>query len=197
MSSTDSENRNALFLSPSIDSGNESCINLLSASDPSDTVALLTTFTTQRSPGEWLRLWEEYAGGRPAQLKVISIGDFTRSAAQQSGPSLADTSPIETVRNPSDLTGIGIAISEILGQWDSDKWENGPSQLVFCFDSLTVLLQYADLERVFQFLHVLLARLKTVDAVTHCHLDPSAHDEQTIATLRTLFDEVIEQSELT
>lgn len=199
MSSTDSEGQseptNILYLCPSSNgSGSESCIELLSVDSPPNTLALLTTYTNQQSPEKWLRSWEEYAGDRPARTKVISIGDFTRSAAQpsrESGASLGDSLPIETVGDPSDLTGLGIVISEFLGQWNSEKWEDGPTQLVFCFDSLTVLLQYVELKRAFRFLHVLIGRLKTVDAVAHFHLDASAHDQQTIATLRSLFDTVV------
>jgi hypothetical protein len=64
--------------------------------------------------------------------------------------------------------------------------------IVFCFDGVTSLLQYADLQRAFRFLHVVTGRVKTVGGVGHYHLDPEAHDTQTLATLKGLFDAVIE-----
>lgn len=61
-----------------------------------------------------------------------------------------------------------------------------------CFHSITALLQYADLSCVFRFLHVLTRHVDTVDGVAHYHIDPTAHDAQTLATIETLFDTVIE-----
>jgi hypothetical protein len=68
-------------------------------------------------------------------------------------------------------------------------------QIAVCFNSVTSLLQYADLQRAFRFLHVVTGRVKTVGGVGHYHLDPDAHDSQTLATLKGLFDAVVEVEE--
>ncbi len=70
-------------------------------------------------------------------------------------------------------------------------WAKNQNQTVICFHSLTALIQYADLQRVFRFLHVLTARIDLIDAVAHFHMDPGAHDAQTRNTLVQLFDAVI------
>ena len=72
---------------------------------------------------------------------------------------------------------------------DSDE------DISFCFNSITSLLQYADVQRAFRFLHVVTGRVKTVGGTGHYHLDPEAHDRQTLATLKGLFDAVIEVNE--
>ena len=64
--------------------------------------------------------------------------------------------------------------------------------IAVCFNSITSLLQYADLQRGFRFLHVVTGRVKTVGGVGHFHIDPDAHDAQTLATLKGLFDAVVE-----
>jgi len=97
------------------------------------------------------------------------------------------TTAVETISDPGDLIGLGIAISKYLS-----NWEGSPNQTVVCFHSLTPLLQYGNLQRVFRFLHVLTGPLKSIDAVAHFHLDPHAHDEQTINTLSQLFDVIVE-----
>ena len=87
------------------------------------------------------------------------------------------------VEEPADLTGLGITISERLTDWSPDS--------LLIFESLTVLLEYVDLKRVFRFLHVLVNRVKATGAVAHYHLDPGEHDDRTVATLTSLFDTVV------
>jgi hypothetical protein len=54
---------------------------------------------------------------------------------------------------------------------------------------------YADVETVFRFLHVLTGRLDGVNAVGLFTIDPTTHDEQTVNTLKQLFDGAIELRE--
>lgn len=193
------EPANTLILSSPATAGSEFCIDNLAVTDPADTVALLVTYPTQDSPKQWVQSWEQYTGDKPAHLNVIQVGDFTRSAASATttpAPQANGITPVETVNSPRDLAGLGIVISEFLGQWETERWTEEPSQIVVCFDSLTTLLQYVDLQQAFRFLHVLCGRLASVDAVAHFHLDPAAHDDQTITTLRHLFDTVIEDTTL-
>ncbi|GGL64608.1 hypothetical protein GCM10009039_23180 [Halocalculus aciditolerans] len=49
------------------------------------------------------------------------------------------------------------------------------------------------MERAFQFLHVMTVKLSREGAVAHYHLDPDAHDKQTVGTLTQLFDAVLER----
>jgi hypothetical protein len=61
-----------------------------------------------------------------------------------------------------------------------------------CFGSLTKLLQYVDLKTAFRFLHVMTRQVKQVGAVAHFHIAPDAHDEQTLATIQSLFDRIVD-----
>jgi hypothetical protein len=51
-------------------------------------------------------------------------------------------------------------------------------------------LQYSATDEVFQFLHTLDSHLDRFDATGHFHLHADAHDSETVATLRPLFDRV-------
>jgi hypothetical protein len=82
---------------------------------------------------------------------------------------------------PSDLTGQEIAVTEALA-----------ADTEVCFDSLTALLQYADRERAFQFLHSLGERCADSSARIHYHLDPDSADDRTVAALSTLMDAVVD-----
>lgn len=182
-----------LVLAPSLGShDDEACLDLLTVTEPRGQDVLSITIT--QSAETRVQLWDAHIDERPARAGVISTGEFTRSSstAARSPSSRQPIAPlqIETISDPGDLTGLGIAVSTFLSEWIESN-----NQIVACFHSLTPLLQYAELQRVFRFLHVLIGRFETMGVVAHFHLDPSAHDQQTISTLTQLFDAVVELDE--
>jgi hypothetical protein len=182
---------NALVLASADDPGlDELCPTLLLAEEPEETDLLWVTYTS--TPDACIRKWLRHADERPADLKVISVGDVMRSAAAaQSGGSRVPTrSAVDSLSNPADLTGLGIKISEQLQEWNDDG-----NRTVACYDSLTAALQYTDLQTLYKFLHVLTGRFETVDATAHFHLDPDAHDDATVNTLKSLFEAVVERAD--
>lgn len=184
---------NILLLAPALNPGEpEVCSDILTAADATKQNTLVVTYT--QSASEWAKKYEQHVGDLPEQLAIISVGEMTRSTAQPQSPQ-SDAFPgpmIEAVESPGDLTGLAIHISEYLQDWGTDKWNGGAPQMALCFDSLTVLLQYADLQRSFRFLHTLTGHISQYGAVGHYHIDPDAHDEQTLSTLYSLFDCVVE-----
>mgnify|MGYP000591950780 CR=1 FL=1 len=95
----------------------------------------------------------------------------------------ADDVTVKSVSTPDDLTGLGITLSQALSTHED---------AVVCFDSLTVLLQYVDTETAYEFLNALTGHLYAADARAHFHLDPAAHDTQTVDALASLFDAIVE-----
>lgn len=186
-----------LVESGATDSGRATtCADLLHRHSESPENLLWVTYT--RGPDEKLQSWRRHSDATPANLGVVSVGDTMRSAAAASaavgGPDAGTSSdetdggapnPVEAVENPSDLTGLGITVGQYFDAWGTDH----PTSL--CFDSITVLLQYVEFETAYRFLHVLSGRVSAAGAVGHFHIDPGAHDDQTVATLRTLFDAVV------
>lgn len=133
-----------------------------------------------RGPKAWLDEWHRYTGDVPAECTLISVADGTRSATAVEG-SVADGRIVYDVESPQDLTGLGITVGERLSSLSGDE------QLV-SFDSLTAMLQHVDIRRAFRFLHVLANRVDNLGGVGHYHIDPRAHDDQTLATLSSVFD---------
>jgi len=174
---------NVLLLSPSLGPGkNETCHELLTQTDPTETNVLLVSFTD--TPSDLVAEWDDFAGVSPSRGGIVSVGE---PGASVEDPAWA----VKSVENPADLTGIGIQLSEMLsGIANAAEVDDQP--IVVCFDSITSLLQYADLQRTFRFLHVVTGRVKSVGAVGHYHVDPAAHDDQDLATLKGLFDAVVE-----
>ncbi len=181
---------NVLFSTPSmayVPTGGclDACHDLGAGLDRTDLLAV--TYT--KSGEEWLSDWTAETGGLPGRTAVIGVEDTTRSvsASGTAGEVTGQDHVVKTAESPDDLTGIGITLSQHLGSWGSDDTET-----VLCFDSLTALLQYVPLERAYRFLHVLTGRTASVGAHAHFHIDPSAHDERTVATVTSLFDAVVE-----
>lgn len=183
------EASNVLLLAPSMgNDADELCLNLFAEADVSNTNAMMVTYT--KTPDSCAQEWADYVGKRPANMKILSVGDTTRSAATQSVSNTAHTAKpglVETIANPGDLTGLGIKVSEQL-----ELWKDTGNRSAICFHSLTPLLQYVDLQTAFKFLHVFTGRIANIDGVAHFHIDPDAHDTQTINTLKSLFDAIVE-----
>jgi hypothetical protein len=172
------------------------CADLLHC-HPDDRENLLwVTYT--RGPDEKLASWRRHADATPANLGVVSVGDTMRSAAAtsaaMSGPEAAESAdtngsrppnPVEAVESPGDLTGLGITVGRYFEAWGSEH----PTSL--CFDSITAMLQYTEFETAYRFLHVLTGRITAAGAVGHFHVDPAAHDDRTVESLKTLFDAVV------
>lgn len=169
----------------------EACTDLLRPGSVSESNVLWVSYT--KSPDQQLRRWQSHSSERPAEMGMVSVEDSTRSVAS-SGSGGADlmgpNKPVETVSSPNDLTGLGIRITEFLTDWE----DNG-NRTVVCFDSLTALLQYVELETAYEFLHIITGRMAALDAFAHFHMDPDAHDEQTVESIATLMDAVVKIDE--
>ncbi|GGL60594.1 RAD55 family ATPase [Halocalculus aciditolerans] len=88
------------------------------------------------------------------------------------------------VSSPGDLTGVGIQFSEIAREAE----ERGVDRLRIGFDSLSPLLMYVDLQRLFRFLHVFTSQIQSRDWLGLFSIDPDSHDDQVVNTLSQLFD---------
>jgi KaiC/GvpD/RAD55 family RecA-like ATPase len=93
------------------------------------------------------------------------------------------------VSDPGDLTGIGIGVTTFLRQF----YREGTSARLGVH-SVSTMLMYADLRRVFRLLHVLTARIDAADSIGVFALDDSV-DSHEQSVLRQPFDGVVELRE--
>lgn len=105
------------------------------------------------------------------------------------GMGAADTKNIKRVSSPVDLTGIGVKISQFFEEFLVRK--NIPNTR-FCINSLSTILMYSNIKTVFRFIHVFTGRIKAANALGIYVIEDEIHDPQTIATLKQLFDGMIE-----
>ncbi|MCX9084389.1 MAG: recombinase RecA [Candidatus Methanoperedens sp.] len=105
------------------------------------------------------------------------------------GGNASETPNIKIASSPVDLTGIGVKISQFLEEFYMKK-NNQNIQLHI--NSLSTILMYSNIQTVFRFLHVFTGRIKAAGALGIYVIESGMHDEQAIATLKQLFDGMIE-----
>ncbi|APW99441.1 recombinase RecA [Halobiforma lacisalsi AJ5] len=109
---------------------------------------------------------------------------------KQRGIGAVENDPrIKYASSPVDMTGIGIKLSEFLQEFYENR---GVTQNRVLLHSISTLLMYSDLQTVFRFLHVFTGRVQSADALGLYVIDSTSHDDQTMNTLKQLFDGVIE-----
>lgn len=177
-----SEAENVLVLSSETDQRSErACAKHLHV--PGGDAEAVVFVSITESPEKRVQILRNHARRPPARVGVICAGESGRGRSD----SLQGVA-IRTVENPGDLARLGVGISDALSSWSDQH----PTTV--CFHSLTSLLQFVELSRVFRFLYTLGGRVAASGARAHYHLDPEAHDEQAVATLRPLFDSVVRVS---
>ncbi len=153
----------------------QACIDLLGVDDVADRNVLLVRYTEMNGP----RL--ERIATHANRVTLVSVG-YNQRVPQ----SVQQAVRTVNVTNPNDVTRLGIVITATL-----DNWSARDGETVVCFDPLNVLLRYKNVENVFRFLHILLGKLRSGNAISHFHVDPTAGDPQEINTLKPLFDSVL------
>lgn len=107
---------NVLVLAPAMEAAvDEACVHLLTHGNPALENVLLVSM--MRPPAECLEALRCHGGRLPSKVGVINAGDGNRSVAAGEATSTAlasSTVRLTTVSDPSDLTGIGMKISQTL-----------------------------------------------------------------------------------
>ncbi|QHS15842.1 RAD55 family ATPase [Halopenitus persicus] len=124
-----------------------------------------------------------------ADRPVAVVDCVTR---QQGVGDARDDDRIKYTSSPVDMTGIGIKLSEFLEEFYGNR---GIERNRIMVHSLSTLLMYAELQTVFRFLHVFTGRVQSVGGFGLFCIDSTAHDDQTMNTLKQLFDGIITTSE--
>jgi hypothetical protein len=159
---------NVLLQVPPLDEGRDVCTSLL-LDDDAESNVLFVSFTRQAS----VCVDQVAHASTLGKVGVITVGDASAAVDHEDVVT-------ENVSTPSDLTGLGIQISKFLTEWEEP--------VAVCFESLTAMLQYVDYETAYEFLHAITGQIHAAGARAHFHVDPSAHDENHIAGITSLFD---------
>ena len=152
----------------------------------------------------------EYSIVLSTNERAAEVVDFFKSAGcdkrfvgvidaitKSSTPGIVDTPRLMFVSSPTDLTGIGIKFSNMIGSIFEGTFSDGESGLFpppirFCVNSISTLLMYRKLEVLYQFLHVLTAKIKKIEGVGIYILNNESFDEKTLSLIKQLMNCVIE-----
>jgi KaiC/GvpD/RAD55 family RecA-like ATPase len=122
------------------------------------------------------------------ELEQTNVG-IVDCVTQHQGRSASDTDLIKYASSPTDMTGMGIKFSEFVEEFYTERDIKNNRVAV---DSLSTLLMYLDLQTVFRFMHVLTSRIEDAEAIGIHIMDSTAHDVETMNTLKQLFDGIVE-----
>ena len=116
---------------------------------------------------------------------------------KSSTPGIIDTPRLMFVSSPTDLTGIGSKFSnmiETIFEGKSSEGEAGlfPPPIRICVNSVSTLLTYRKLDVLYQFLHVLTAKLTKIEGMGIYLLNSESFDDKTLSLIKQLMNCVIE-----
>jgi KaiC/GvpD/RAD55 family RecA-like ATPase len=140
--------------------------------------------TTGDRAADWIEALESRAPRvEDHQLGIIDCR-AERDPAADSGSGVC----VHHVGSPSDLTGMGIGVTESFERLHDAGIDDGRLGL----SSLSTMLTYSDEETVFKFCHVLSSRLDAAGFLGFFTIDSSAHDDQTLQVIKQAFDGLVE-----
>jgi hypothetical protein len=183
--------------------GFEAGSNILILAPPMSSAEVLAYALTRPLPGEYAIILStneraaeviDYFKITGADKRFIGIID---AITKSSTPAIADTQRMMFVSSPTDLTGIGIKFSnmvETIFEGEFSEGETGlfPPPIRFCINSISTLLMYRRLEVLYQFLHVLTAKLKKTEGVGLYLINKESFDDKTLSLIKQLMTGVIE-----
>ncbi|MFC7071361.1 DUF7504 family protein [Halobaculum lipolyticum] len=170
---------NVLVAGPGLTGKREIVLDMLGAAP--DPEAMLVT--TKHGTRDFRTGFDARYGDR-RRLQFVDCVSRQRSMA-----TARDTDEVRHVSGPGDLTGIGILASGQLYDWyRADERVRGALGI----HSLSTLLMYANLRRVYQFMHVLAGRVDGADCVGAYALDTVASDTEPIDRFTQLCDAVVD-----
>ncbi|MDO9096925.1 MAG: RAD55 family ATPase [Candidatus Methanoperedens sp.] len=174
---------NIMFIGPPM-SGKEAILNHIMYQGAAKNENAVITVTTRESASHILDWFKQNKLNLP--LSKIGIIDCVTKTL---GGAVVDSENIKIASSPVDLTGIGVKISQFFEEFFMKK---NTKKIQLHINSLSTILMYSNIQTVFRFLHVFTGRIKAAGAIGIYVIESGMHDEQSIATLKQLFDGMIE-----
>ncbi|NHN60642.1 MULTISPECIES: recombinase RecA [Halorussus] len=147
-----------------------------------DRAAILAT--TKLSAARMQESFDRRHDAAAWDLRFVDCASRSRSVNP-----VRETGTVKYASDPGDLTGIGIDLSGFMQEFyhrdDADHVRLG-------FGSLSPVLMYADLRRVYQFLHVITGRVASSGFAGVFTLDTVGGDDQITRQLTQVFDALVE-----
>jgi KaiC/GvpD/RAD55 family RecA-like ATPase len=177
---------NLLIAGPPLTGKRELALDVLATGSRAGEGAIVVS--TKDSADKILEQYASYVD----DVDEIDIGIVDCVTKQRGVGNVRDDPRVKYASSPVDMTGIGIKLSEFLEEFYSVR---GHERNRILLHSVSTLLMYSDLQTVFRFLHVFTGRVQSSDGLGVYVIDSTAHDDQTMNTLKQLFDAIVEVSD--
>jgi len=174
---------NIMLIGPPM-SGKEAILNHIVYHGAAKNENAVITVTTRESAAHILDWFKDNKLTLP--MSRIGIVDCVTKTL---GGAAVESENIKIASSPVDLTGIGVKISQFFEEFYMKK---NTRKIQLHINSLSTILMYSNIQTVFRFLHVFTGRIKAAGALGIYVIESGMHDEQAIATLKQLFDSMIE-----
>lgn len=174
------EGTNLLISGPPMTGKCELLLTILASS--CDNVVLIST----RNEADRVR---DDIAATPARAPELEVGVVDCVSEQRNLGTVEESDLTKFVSSPENLTQIGVKFTVLFEQfYDQQRGE----QTGVGIHSLSHLLMYSDVKRVYQFLQVLNGKVQSAGWLGVAVLDPTIHDEQTRHTIKHHYDGTIE-----
>ncbi|WP_276280077.1 DUF7504 family protein [Halorussus caseinilyticus] len=158
---------------------------MLDLMETPDRAAILAT--TKRSAAQLQQAFDRHHDAEAWKLRFVDCVSKSRSVE-----AVQETETVRYVADPGDLTGIGIELSGFMQDFYHDE---AVERARLGFDSLSPVLMYADVRRVYQFLHVITGRIASSGFTGVFTLDTVGGEREITQRLMQVFDALVEVRE--
>lgn len=164
----------SLLVTGGVAGGREAALDVLDDISGSETVVFISTNDGATTAVDWF-------DGRGVDT-TVRLGVVDASGSSTPVP---DGLPVERLGSPGDLTGISLGFAKLAQRFEQ---AGSGDRIRVGLVSVSTLLMYADVQTVFRFLHVFTSRIRSGGLLGVFTLEPGMHDEQTVNTVRAIFD---------
>ena len=164
---------NLLVSGPSVDA-EATLLDVLADGSPGESTVVITT----NRPADWVV--SEFHHRESDPTTGLGVVDATGQEPPADGEV-----PVERLGSPGDLTGISLEFAKLVKRFEQ---AGAGTRIRVGVASVSTLLMYSEVRTVFRFLHVFTSRIQSAGLFGVFALDPGMHDDQTVNTVRAIFD---------
>ncbi|MFQ3475456.1 hypothetical protein HKK80_04235 [Halonotius sp. F2-221B] len=140
--------------------------------------------TATRSTNDRLPMTRKFAEWVDGESTLIEVGQphSDTGSTRDTNTLGRKTDTHKEIPNPQNLAKLGVVISHGISQIDNGY------PTVLGFHTLSSMVQHLGTERVVPFLYTLCSQLNESGVMGYCHLDPTRHSDDDVATIKSIFD---------
>ncbi|MFB6207074.1 MAG: hypothetical protein ABEJ05_11170 [Haloglomus sp.] len=154
----------------------EQIYDVLSGAGDGDETAII--ITTDRSASEVAQAFQRREAFDSSRVGFIDCTG--NEGAEEVGGA-----PVRRLGSPGDLTGMSLEFAKLVERFED---AGAGDRVRVGLASISTLLMYTDVRTAFRFLHVFTSRIRSGQLFGVFGMDPGMHDQQTVNTVRAVFD---------